>query len=88
MRTINFTKTAFKEYNSWRNENRKLEDRIADLIEDILRHLFEGIGKPEALRHHLKGLWSRRINEEHRLVYEVTETAINIISCKDHYSDL
>lgn len=88
MRTINFTKTAFKEYNSWRNENRKLQDRITDLIEDILRHPFEGIGKPEPLKHHLKGFWSRRINEEHRLVYEVTESAINIISCKDHYSDL
>lgn len=44
MRTINFTKTAFKEYNSWRNENRKLQARIADLIEDIARHPFEGIG--------------------------------------------
>jgi len=88
MRTINFTKTAFKEYNSWRNENRKLQDRITELIEDILRHPCEGIGKPEPLRHHLKGFWSRRINEEHRLVYEVTETAINIISCKDHYSKL
>ncbi len=88
MRTINFTKTAFKEYNSWRNENRKLQDRISDLIEDILRHSFEGIGKPEQLKHHLKGFWSRRINEEHRLFYEVTEKAINIISCKDHYSDL
>lgn len=88
MRTINFTKTAFKEYNSWRNENRKLQDRIADLIEDILRHPYEGIGKPEPLRHHLKGFWSRRIDEEHRLVYEVTEDTINIISCKDHYSHL
>jgi len=47
MKTINFTKTAFQEYNSWRNENRKMQDRIADLIEDILRHPFEGIGKPE-----------------------------------------
>lgn len=88
MRTINFTKIAFKEYNSWRNENRKLQDRITDLIEDILRHPYEGIGKPEALKQHLKGFWSRRINEEHRLIYEVTENAINIISCKDHYSNL
>ncbi len=55
MRTINFTKTAFKENNSWRNENRRLQDRISDLIEDILRHSFEGIGKPEQLKHHLKG---------------------------------
>lgn len=87
MRTISFTKTAFKEYNFWRNENRKMQDRIVDLIEVILRHPCEGIGKPELLRYYLKGFWSRRINEEHRLVYEVTESAINIISCKDHYSD-
>ncbi len=88
MRTINFTKTAFKEYNSWRIENRKSQDRIADLIEDITRHLYEGIGKPEPLRHHLRGFWSRRISEEHRLGYEVTESAINIILCRDHYVDL
>ena len=88
MRTISFTKTAFSEYNSWRNENRKVQDKIADLSEDILRQPYEGLGKPEALKHHLKGFWSRRINEEHRLVYEVTEDAINIISCRDHYSKL
>ena len=88
MKTINFTKTAFAEYNLWRNENRKIQDKIADLIEDILRNPFEGTGKPEPLRHHLKGFWSRRINEEHRLVYQVTENAINIISCRDHYSNL
>ena len=45
MRTINFTKTAFNEYNSWRNENRKMQDKIADLIEDILRHPYEGFGQ-------------------------------------------
>ena len=76
MRTINFTKTAFKEYNSWRIENRKLQDRIADLIEDIIRHPYEGIGKPEPLRHRLRGFWSRRIGEEHRLVYEVTDVLL------------
>jgi toxin YoeB len=88
MRTINFTKTSFAEYNAWRSENKKLQEKIVDLIEDILRHPFEGMGKPEPLRHHLKGFWSRRINEEHRLVYEVTDEAINIISCKNHYSSL
>ena len=87
MRTINFTKTAFEEYKSWRKE-KKIQDKIADLIDDILRHPFEGIGKPEPLKHHLKGYYSRRITEEHRLVYQVTENAINIISCKDHYTSL
>ena len=85
MRTISFTKTAFEEYNLWRNENRKIQDKIVDLIEDILRHPYQGLGKPEPLKHDLKGFWSRRINEEHRLVYEVTVSAVNIISCRDHY---
>ncbi len=73
MRTINFTKTAFKEYNSWRNENKKIQDKLADLIEDILRHPYEGIGKPEPLRHHLKGFWSRISYHKNILVYEITE---------------
>jgi toxin YoeB len=64
---------------------KKLQDRIADLITDILRDPFDGIGKPEPLKHQLKGFWSRRINDEHRIVYQVTDDAINIISCKDHY---
>ena len=85
MRTINFTATAFAEYNQWKRDNKKLQDRIADLIADILRDPFDGIGKPEPLKHQLKGFWSRRINDEHRLVYQVTDEAINIISCKDHY---
>jgi toxin YoeB len=50
-----------------------------------LRHPFSGIGKPEPLKHQLKGYWSRRINDEHRLVYKITETEIIIISCKFHY---
>ncbi len=69
MRTINFTATAFDEYNQWKRDNKKLQDRIADLITDILRDPFDGIGKPEPLKHQLKGFWSRRINEEHRIVY-------------------
>ncbi len=55
------------------------------VIDDILRHPFSGIGKPEPLKHQLKGYWSRRINDEHRLVYKITETEIIIISCKFHY---
>ena len=85
MRTINFTATAFGEYNQWKRDNKKLQDRIADLITDILRDPFDGIGKPEPLKHQLKGFWSRRINDQHRIVYQVTDEAINIISCKDHY---
>ncbi len=85
MRTISFTQKAFEEYNYWRSVDKKMQDKIIELIEDILRNPFTGVGKPEPLKHHLKGFWSRRISQEHRLVYEVTETSINIISCRDHY---
>ncbi|MBD0279987.1 MAG: Txe/YoeB family addiction module toxin [Flavisolibacter sp.] len=85
MRTISFTQKAFEEYNYWRSVDRKMQDKIIELIEDILRNPFTGVGKPEPLKHLLKGFWSRRISQEHRLVYEVTETSINIISCRDHY---
>ena len=59
--------------------------RINDLIKDIQREPFEGIGKPEPLKHQLQGLWSRRIDAEHRLVYEVTEDELRIIACRFHY---
>jgi toxin YoeB len=85
MKTINFTPKAFEEFNYWRSTDRKIQDKIIELIEDTLRNPFYGIGKPEPLKHHLKGFWSRRITQEHRLVYEVTETSINVISCRDHY---
>ena len=85
MKSINFTPKAFDEFNYWRKADKKMQDKIVELIEDTLRTPFTGIGKPEPLKHHLKGFWSRRINQEHRIVYEVTETSINIISCRDHY---
>nr|WP_197083671.1 Txe/YoeB family addiction module toxin [Crocosphaera watsonii] len=59
--------------------------KIVELINDILRQPFSGRGKPEPLKHNLKGYWSRRINDEHRLIYQVTDTEIIIISCKFHY---
>ncbi|MCR4321928.1 MAG: Txe/YoeB family addiction module toxin, partial [Candidatus Brocadiaceae bacterium] len=62
-----------------------LYQRIVDLIMDILRQPFSGIGKPEPLKHDLKGYWSRRINDEHRLVYKVNDEAVIIVSCKYHY---
>ena len=85
MRNIVFDPEAFKQFNQWATENKKLYKKIVQLIDDILRHPFSGLGKPEPLKHSLKGYWSRRINDEHRLVYQVTETDIIIISCKFHY---
>lgn len=85
MRSIQFVPKAFKEYQDWINTDRKTALRIGDIILDILRHPYEGIGKPEPLKHQFKGYWSRRIDHEHRLVYSVTETSLIIISCYSHY---
>ena len=65
----------------------KLVKKIFSLIADIQKHPFEGIGKPEALKYDLAGFWSRRITDEHRLVYQVTDDTIIVIRCKDHYED-
>lgn len=65
----------------------KLVKKIFSLIADIQKHPFEGIGKPEALKYDFAGSWSRRISDEHRLVYDITDEKIIIIRCKDHYDD-
>jgi toxin YoeB len=85
MRNIVFDHKAFEQFNNWAKDDKKIYQKIVNLINDILRQPFSGIGKPEPLKNNLQGYWSRRITEEHRLVYEVTDTAIIIISCKFHY---
>ncbi len=85
MRKIAFDKLAFEQFTQWATQDKKIYTRIVTLIDSVLRTPFEGIGKPEPLKHNLKGCWSRRINNEHRLVYRVTEESIIILSCKFHY---
>ena len=85
MRNIEFLPKAFKEYNDWIETDRKTALKIGDLIKDILRSPFEGMGKPESLKHQFKGCWSRRIDHEHRLIYLVNDACIVIISCYSHY---
>ncbi len=85
MRNIAFVPKAFEDLNQWAIENKKIYARIVELIKDIQRNQFSGIGKPEPLKHELKGLWSRRITDEHRLVYEVKDKEIIVHSCKFHY---
>jgi toxin YoeB len=85
MKNIEFVPSAFKEYQEWIETDRKIALRIGDLIRDILRNPYEGIGKPEALRYQFNGYWSRRIDREHRLIYKVTDGSIVIISCYSHY---
>jgi len=86
MRDVVFKGTSFDDFNEWSVISKKIFKRITELIEAARRNPFDGIEKPEALKHQLKGCWSRRINNEHRLVYKVTEGSIEIISCKYHYS--
>ena len=85
MKKIVFESKAFEDFNEWANSNKKIYDRIVKLIKDIIRSPFLGLGKPEPLKHKLRGYWSRRINNEHRLVYKVTDDEIVIISCRYHY---
>ncbi len=85
MRTIEFYNEAFKEFTEWASVDKTLFKRLVRLIEETKREPFGGIGKPEPLKGNLTGKWSKRINEEHRLIYEVKENAILIFSCKDHY---
>jgi toxin YoeB len=84
MRII-FTKISWEDYISWQTEDKKNLKKINDLIRDIQRTPFEGKGKPEPLKFDLAGLWSRRIDREHRLVYKVEESNILIYSCRYHY---
>jgi toxin YoeB len=86
MRDIQFSPDAFEEYNNWIIENKSLFNKINKLIIETARTPFEGTGKPEALKHDFKGYWSRRIDQEHRLVYRVADEYIKIVSCKFHYT--
>lgn len=85
MRRIAFLPVAFDDFSRWATDNKKVHTRIVKLIKDIARDPFAGLGKPEPLKHDLAGLWSRRITDEHRLVYKVTEEEIVIVSCRFHY---
>ena len=85
MRKIAFLPESFEHLDFWARENPKIYARIVQLIKDIERNPFSGIGKPEPLKYELKGLWSRRITDEHRLVYKVSDTEILFYSCPFHY---
>lgn len=86
-----WTDTAWQQYLYWQDADPKILLRINELLKEIQRDPFKGIGWPEPLRHQLKGWWSRRITEEHRIVYRVTgtggEQALEVTSCRFHYGD-
>ena len=80
-----FSEHAWRDYLHWQKADRKLLRRVNSLIQDILRSPYDGLGKPEPLRHGLDGYWSRRIDSEHRLVYKVESDAVLIAQCRHHY---
>ncbi|MFP4182521.1 MAG: Txe/YoeB family addiction module toxin [Thiohalospira sp.] len=85
MRQVVLDPAALEDLQWWLRHDRKTAQRIPDLIEESARDPFQGRGRPEALKFELSGCWSRRINLEHRLVYEVTDQTIRILSCQFHY---
>ena len=82
---IVFSSRAWEDYLHWQQADRNLLKRVNVLIREITRTPFEGAGKPEPLRHALSGYWSRRINDEHRLIYKVEGDAVLIAQARYHY---
>ncbi len=85
MEKIAFLPKAFNELRVWAEEDRNILFKIFELIKDIQRNPFSGVGKPEPLKHKFTGLWSRRITKEHRLIYRISNEEIVIVSCRFHY---
>lgn len=84
---IEYSPTAKDDLEFWRKSgNKAIQNKISELLKSILETPFEGIGKPEPLKHDYAGWWSRRINREHRIIYEVTKNQVYIYSFRDHYN--
>lgn len=84
---LSFMSQAWDDYLYWQTQDKKTLKRINQLLQDIQRNGFEGIGKPEPLRGDKSGYWSRRIDSGNRIVYRITETVIEILECRSHYND-
>lgn len=82
-----FVVESWEEYLYWQQNDKKKLRRINKLIQDISRNPYEGLGKPEPLKHKYQGFWSRRIDEEHRLIYRVVGDEIQIVKCRFHYDN-
>jgi toxin YoeB len=80
-----FTELSWEDYLYWQKNDKQKVKRINELLKDISRNPFEGIGKPEPLKFKYAGFWSRRIDEEHRLIYRVVDDEIQIAKCRFHY---
>lgn len=80
-----FVDESWEDYVYWQQTDKKMLKRINKLIKDIARHPYEGIGKPEPLKYKYKGFWSRRLNDEHRLIYRIQGDELHIAKCRFHY---
>ena len=87
MGKLSFSEEGWEDYLYWQTQDKKTLKRINQLLQDILRNGYDGIGKPEPLRENLAGFWSRRIDVTNRLVYRITEGGTEIVSCRYHYDD-
>lgn len=85
MKKLLFTAVAFDQYNQWQHENKQVFNKLKKLLIETAKTPFEGTGKPEPLRHDYSGCWSRRLTDEHRLIYKVETEWIEIIACRYHY---
>jgi toxin YoeB len=84
---LTFSETAWKDYIYWQTQDRKTLKRINQILQDIKRNQYEGVGKPEPLRGNLSGFYSRRIDDSNRIVYQLAGGAAEIIQCRGHYDD-
>jgi len=80
-----FSGSAWEDYLYWQKNDKKILKRVNNLIKDIQRNKYEGLGKPEPLKHNLSGFWSRRINHENRIVYKIENNSILIAQLRYHY---
>jgi toxin YoeB len=85
VKNLEFDPDAFEDLAWWIEKDRPTAIKIVKLVREIQRDPFSGTGKPEKLKHDLAGCWSRRINQEHRLVYQVLDDKIRILACRYHY---
>lgn len=85
MKNVEFSPTAKHQLDEWEQTDKRIYDKIDQLIEDIQNRPFSGMGKPEPLKYQFRGYWSRRITQVHRLVYKVTSDSIIVVSCRYHY---
>ncbi|WP_150305248.1 Txe/YoeB family addiction module toxin [Pseudomonas saliphila] len=84
---IKYSLLAWEDYLYWKVEDTAVSEKIDTLIKDCLRHPFEGLGKPEPLKGDYSGFWSRRINREHRFVYQLKDGTLHVVQCRYHYDN-